>query len=141
VPDMVADLRRSLTQRLETIERKLIDVTALTSERDRIRAALDALGPATKTPTGRSANGATGRRTPTPRKRPNAAAKRAKPGENTAKVLAVIGERPGVSAVEISQVAKLSQPTTYTTISRLAKSEKIEEVELGSGRGWRVKDA
>jgi hypothetical protein len=131
--DVLADLRRSLTHRLEEVEKEITDITALTEERDRLRAALDALGEAAKRSTPRrasrvSANKGSGR-------------PRAKPGANAAKILAVIGERPGVTAVEISQVAKLPQPTTYTTIRRLAKGGQIEEVDLGTGRGWRTREA
>jgi hypothetical protein len=38
-PTVLVDLRRSLTQQLDTVEKRIIDITTLTDERHRLREA------------------------------------------------------------------------------------------------------
>jgi len=120
------------------IERRLGELRPLYEEYERLTRAREALGrngaarsPATSSPNRPSA----------PRRRPARSAsgtKRAPRGENRRKLLAVIGERPGVSAAEAASVAGVKKPVAYTTLAKLASEGAVEKVQIGSLLGYRV---
>jgi sugar-specific transcriptional regulator TrmB len=122
VSDVIAGLRRDLEQRLNDIERELAGLEPLLSEREMIRAALArppfaaAARPATKGTSSRKA------RTRAPR------------GANREAILSVVGDRPGVSAAEISDVTKISRAVTYNTVAKLVEQGKLEKTQLPGGQ-------
>jgi len=123
--DLVAGIQRD-------IERRLKELQPLIAEKEQLEAALVAL-------TGEVANGSA------PRPRARAAAtsasrapyaggrsRRAPRGANREAILAVVRERPGVSAAEVAEVTKIAKPTVHTTISQL-KRKGILEPEGANG--------
>ena len=123
--DYIGDLRRDLEQRLKEVERELANVDPLLRERDRLRAAL-ATPPFATAP--RAAAVA-----PKP-----ASARKVRPraprGANREAILTVVGERPGVSAAEISDVTKISRAVTYNTLAKLIEQGRIAKTELPGGQ-------
>jgi DNA-binding transcriptional ArsR family regulator len=64
---------------------------------------------------------------------------RAARGENRGRVLAVVTERPGVTAGEIASVTGIVRATVSTTLSRLASDGAVARQQLpGGGVGFRV---
>jgi sugar-specific transcriptional regulator TrmB len=118
VSDFIGDLRRDLEQRLKEVERELANVDPLLRERDRLRAAL------ATPPFAASARPATPRpqRTRAPR------------GANREAILSIVGERPGVTAAEISDVTKISRAVTYNTLAKLVEQGKLDKTELPGGQ-------
>jgi DNA-binding transcriptional ArsR family regulator len=60
--------------------------------------------------------------------------RRAAPGTNRAAILALVHERPGVTAGEIAQATGIARSTVSPTLSRLADAGAIERSELPGGR-------
>jgi Fic family protein len=126
--DLVGQIQRD-------IERRLQELRPLLAEKDKLEAVLVAL-------TGDANGGA-----PRPRARARATAavavaerapyaggkqRRAPRGANREAILAVVRERPGVSAAEVAEVTKIAKPTVHTTISQL-KRKGILEPEGANG--------
>jgi DNA-binding transcriptional ArsR family regulator len=124
--DLVGQIQRD-------IEKRLKELRPLIEEKERLEAVLAAL-----------TNGSTAAVPAVPRARatttrssagraPYAAGKgrRAPRGANREAILAVVRERPGVSASEVAEITKIAKPTVHTTISQL-KRKGILEPE-GSG--------
>ena len=59
--------------------------------------------------------------------------RRAPAGANRAAILAVVRERPGVTAAEIAQTTGIARATVYSTIARLADTGAVERTEPPSG--------
>jgi hypothetical protein len=124
--DFIGDLRRDLEQRLKEVERELANVDPLLRERDRLRAALATPPFATTTSRGRvgTDKGTSARKVRT----------RAPRGANREAILGVVGERPGVSAAEISDVTRISRAVAYNTLAKLVEQGKIAKTELPGGQ-------
>lgn len=133
----MTDLLERIT---DDIERRLGELRPLYEEYERLTRAREALGrngaapsPATSRPASPSPAA--------PRRRPSrsaSGARRAPRGENRRKLLAVIGERPGVSAAEAASVAGVKKPVAYTTLAKLASEGAVEKVQVGSLLGYRL---
>jgi sugar-specific transcriptional regulator TrmB len=128
VSDVIAGLRHDLEQRLKEIERELAEHEPLLRERDQIQVALEQPPFADGSRT-RSAPAA--KRAPATRK---PAAKRAPRGANREAILTLVGERPGVSASEISSVTKIARAVTYNTLAKLVEQGQLEKSELPGGQ-------
>src|SRR4051812_37834712 len=119
--DVIANLRRDLEARLKEIERQLAGLEPLLSEREQIQAALArppfaaASRPATRGTSARKSRS------------------RAPRGANREAILTLVGERPGVSAAEISDVTKISRAVTYNTLAKLVDQGRLEKAELPGG--------
>jgi predicted HTH transcriptional regulator len=133
--DFIGDLRRDLEQRLKEVERELANVDPLLRERDRLRSALATPPFATTTAAATAA---------APRVATKSARKsrpRAPRGANREAIVRVVGERPGVSAAEISDVTKISRAVTYNTLAKLVEQGKIAKTELPGGQtGYKPSD-
>ena len=132
--DFIGDLRRDLEQRLKDVERELANVDPLLRERERLREALATPPFATSAPAPRAAAA----KAPSTRKTRT----RAPRGANREAILGVVGERPGVSAAEISDVTKISRAVTYNTLAKLIEQGRIAKTELPGGQtGYKPGDA
>ncbi len=134
MPDLVAQIQRDIEQRLS-------ELRPLLAEKDQLEAVLTALS------TG-GTNGSSAPRVSAaapPRARSAAAAsaaarapyaggkrRRAPRGANREAILAVVRERPGVSAAEVADVTNIAKPTVHTTISQL-KRKGILQPEGANG--------
>jgi hypothetical protein len=133
--DFIGDLRRDLEQRLKDVERELENVDPLLRERDRLREALATPPFATSAPAPAPRVAA---KAPSTRKTRT----RAPRGANREAILGVVGERPGVSAAEISDVTKISRAVTYNTLAKLIEQGQIAKTELPGGQtGYTPADA
>jgi hypothetical protein len=116
--DLVERTRQELQERIAELE-------TMTAELPRLRAALTALGGPREAPRQRKS-----RRTTS-----NGGGRRRRPrGANRAAILAVIGERPGVSVGEVAATVEkqgIQKNVTYTTVNKLAKDGAIAK-ENGS---------
>ena len=121
--DFIGDLRRDLEKRLKEVDRELAGVEPLMRERERLQAAL-------ATPPFASAERGRRRRARAPRKQRT----RAPRGANREAILSVVGERPGVTAAEISDVTKISRAVTYNTLAKLVEQGKLAKTELPGGQ-------
>jgi DNA-binding transcriptional ArsR family regulator len=122
--DLLDRIRRELRERLERSR-------AAYEESRRLEAALAALGTGAR-PSGPRRRSAASSEPRSPRRR------RARPGANRAAILAVVRERPGVSAGEIAQATGLARSTVSTTLSRAAAAAEVERTQLpGGGVGFR----
>lgn len=129
--DVIAGLRRDLEQRLKDIERELAGHEPLLIEREQIQAALASPPFAADAPSRPAA-----KRAPAAAKAP---AKRAPRGANREAILKVVGERPGVTASEISDVTKIARAVTYNTLAKLVENGQLEKTELPGGQtGYKV---
>ncbi|MGB2712489.1 MAG: helix-turn-helix domain-containing protein [Conexibacter sp.] len=126
MPDLVAQIQRDIEQRLS-------ELRPLLAEKDQLEAVLAALT--------NGSNGSPERSTRSRVAAPAAAARapyaggksrRAPRGANREAILAVVRERPGVSAAEVAEVTKIAKPTVHTTISQL-KRKGILEPEGSNG--------
>jgi DNA-binding transcriptional ArsR family regulator len=68
-----------------------------------------------------------------PPRRPARRRRRAAPGANREAILAVVRERPGVSAGEIAQATGIARSTVSPTLSRLIATGAAERTELPAG--------
>jgi DNA-binding transcriptional ArsR family regulator len=131
--DLLGAIRRELDQRLAELAPFVMEFDRLTSA----RATLAADGGGPETAQGRRPR-ASSRRGPgsqPAKRRGNNSRSRAPRGQNRQKILAVVGERPGVSAAEVAAASGVARPTVYTTVSKL-KKEGVLVVE--GERGLRV---
>jgi hypothetical protein len=63
--------------------------------------------------------------------------RRAPRGRNRARVLAVVAERPGVSAAELAQASGVQKDVLYGLLGRLVRSGELQKEELPGGvRGY-----
>ena len=129
--DVIAGLRQDLEERLKEIERELAEHEPLVRERDQIQAALAQHPFATATPAvpapKRVSTGSEGTSDRAPR------------GANREAILTLVGQRPGVTATEISEVTKIARAVTYTTLSKLVEQGQLEKTELPGGQtGYKV---
>jgi hypothetical protein len=70
------------------------------------------------------------------RRQPAACAPR---GANRAAVLTVVGERPGVSAGQVTSATGIARPIATSTLAKLVADGGLERVELpGRTRGYRL---
>jgi hypothetical protein len=122
VSDVIAGLRRDLEGRLQDIERELAAHEPLVREREQIRAALS------RAPFARSER-------PAAKSAPSRKARsRAPRGANRDAILSLVGERPGASAAEISDVTKISRAVTYNTLAKLVEQGRLEKTALPGGQ-------
>jgi len=76
------------------------------------------------------------------RARVSAGRQRAAPGANRNAIVAVVRDRPGVTAGEISSATGIARATVSSTVARLAGGGTLERVELpGGGVGFRLPGA
>jgi hypothetical protein len=125
VSDVIAGLRRDLEQRLTDIDREIGVLEPLVREREQIQAALNRPPFATASKPARPATKGTSarkQRTRAPR------------GANREAIITLVGERPGVSAAEISDVTKISKAVTYNTLAKLVEQGKLAKTELPGGQ-------
>jgi DNA-binding transcriptional ArsR family regulator len=137
--DPIAQLRHDLQKRLREIDRELADIQGLLDERQRIQRALD------QPP---FADGRTTRRAQSLRARPASkgtaprkARTRAPRGANREAIIAIAGDRPGVTATEIAQATTISRPVVAATASKLANQGLLTKESLPGGQvGYRIAD-
>jgi sugar-specific transcriptional regulator TrmB len=122
VSDVIGRLRRELEQRLGEIERELAGLEPLIREQERIRAAL--ARPPFSAPSRPATKGTSARKSRS----------RAPRGANREAILSVVGDRPGVSAAEISDVTKISRAVTYNTLAKLVEQGRLEKTPLPGGQ-------
>jgi DNA-binding transcriptional ArsR family regulator len=129
---MVEELLERVVREIRERKRAL---QAAVDESARLERALAALGSevrATSPPPDRGSR----RRRRASRRRTRAAR-----GANRDAILALVRERPGVSAGEIAQVTGIARSTVSPTLARLAGAGAIGRVELpGGGVGYRSLD-
>lgn len=123
--DVIAGLRRDLEGRLKEIERELAGHEPLVREREQIREALS------RTP---FAEGAAPTPRPAAARAPRKPRTRAPRGANRDAILKLVGDRPGVSAAEVSDVTKISRAVTYNTLAKLEQQGLLEKTELPGGQ-------
>jgi predicted HTH transcriptional regulator len=123
--DLVGQIQRD-------IEKRLQELRPLIEEKERLEAVLAALTNGSSAAVAAPRPRATTTRSAAARA-PYAAGKgrRAPRGANREAILAVVRERPGVSAAEVAEITRIAKPTVHTTISQL-KRKGILEPE-GSG--------
>ncbi|RKQ91453.1 hypothetical protein C8N24_1275 [Solirubrobacter pauli] len=124
--DVIAGLRRDLEERLKDIERELAEHEPLLREREQIETALAQPPFASDAPVRPTAKRAPAARKP--------AAKRAPRGANREAILKAVDERPGASASEIADVAKIARPVTYNTLAKLVEQGRLEKTDLPGGQ-------
>ena len=120
--DVIGDLRRDLETRLKEVDRQLAGVEPLMREREEIQAVL--ARPPFSAPSRPATRGTSARKSRT----------RAPRGANREAILSVVGERPGVTASEISDVTKISRAVTYNTLAKLVEQGRLEKTELPGGQ-------
>lgn len=123
--DLVGQIQRD-------IEKRLQELRPLLEEKERLEAVLAALtnGHGAPAPAARrTRSAASGSTTRAPYA--GGKSRRAPRGANREAILAVVRERPGISASEVATVTRIAKPTVHTTISQL-KRKGILEPE-GSG--------
>jgi hypothetical protein len=128
MPDLLDRIRDELAARLEAGR-------AATQEYERLEAALAALGDAgPQGPDG--ATQPTAPRTSSTSRRRRAtrgAGRRAPRGQNRERVLAAVGDRPGVTAPELAAVSGVKGGTLYTLLRRLVDEGALAKRELPGG--------
>ena len=126
--DLVGQIQRD-------IEKRLQELRPLIEEKEQLEAVLAALtnGSSTAAPAAPRARAATTR---SAARAPYAAGKgrRAPRGANREAILSVVGDRPGATAAEISDVTKISRAVTYNTLAKLIEQGKLEKTELPGGQ-------
>jgi hypothetical protein len=138
VSDVIGDLRKDLEARLAEVQRRLANVEPLIRERDELQAVLTRapfaapVRPATRTPARPATR--TSVRPATRGTSERKAGTRAPRGANREAILKLVGQRPGVSAAEISDVTKISRAVTYNTLAKLVEQGRIEKTPLPGGQ-------
>ena len=118
---------------LREIRDRLEESRAAVREYERLQAALTALEPQTGGTTRAQTRPRRRRGTSSPRK------PRAARGANREKALAVIGDRPGVTAAELSSATGIAKGVVYSLTRTLTQQGRIERVELpGDIIGFRL---
>lgn len=118
--DLLARVVREIRERSQLAQ-------AAYEESRRLERALAALDPYPS----RAGGSAPGRRIRS--RRPARRRARAARGANRDAILAVVRERPGVSAGEIAQATGIARSTVSPTLSRLVVAGTVERTELPSG--------
>jgi predicted HTH transcriptional regulator len=121
--DLLVRVLREIRERKEAAQ-------AAYEESRRLERALAALEPA-------------GRRrrapAPDPRRRSRARRSRAAPGANREAIVALVRERPAVTAREVAEATGIARSTVTTTLKRLLDAGEIERTSLpGGGTGYRA---
>src|SRR4051794_36144067 len=101
--DVVRSVERDLRRRLVEIERELAGFEQLAAERSRIEAALARLDG--QSDSAKRSRKSSGRRAPR--------------GANQARILAVVDERPGVSAADVAGTTGIGSGTVGSTLAKL----------------------
>jgi len=123
--DLLARVRREIRERRQAAQ-------AAYEESRRLERALAALG---SEPSATALSGPDSARPP---RRPARRRRRAAQGANREAILAVVRERPGVSAGEIAQATGIARSTVSPTLSRLIAAG-VERTELpAGGAGFRL---
>ncbi len=122
----------SLDELRRTVRDRMTELRPLVAEYEQLERAAAALGE-------RGAGDAPAASSPAPRaarrgSATKAAAARAPRGARKAAVLAVIGERPGVSVAEIASVTGIDKPVIYNVTRSGIEKGELESVDLGGGR-------
>jgi hypothetical protein len=125
-----------MTQLLEKIHAEIRDRLqashAAVQEYELLEAALAALGGPVDERGSRPAAAAAARRPASKTRRSPASARKPR-GANREAVLRVLGERPGVSATELSGAAGVERPVLYALLTRLAERGEIVKESLPGG--------
>ena len=125
--ETLRDLRARLRRRMDEL-RPLVDEF---HQLERAAAALGVSAPGDGEPAPRPAPKRKGK----PKaKAKGGAGKRAPRGANRAAVLAVVGERPGVSVGEIASVTGIAKAQVYSITRAALAAGDLEHVDLGGGR-------
>jgi hypothetical protein len=137
VADLLDSIRRELRKRLD-------ELRPLVSEYERLAAAAQALDSGAGADSQTTGTG--GKRSARRRRRRSTATRQAStPAErqaNRERVLAVLGERPGVSRAELKQVTGLSGAGVAQHLRRLIEGGEVVEERLPSGEaGYRRRAA
>jgi predicted HTH transcriptional regulator len=122
--DLVGQIQRD-------IEKRLQELRPLIEEKERLEAVLAALTNGSTVGTSAPRARATSTRPAARAPYASGRGRRAPRGANREAILAVVRERPGVSAAEVAEITRIAKPTVHTTISQL-KRKGILEPE-GSG--------
>jgi sugar-specific transcriptional regulator TrmB len=127
--DLLTRITREIDERIEELRPQIAEIPALESARTALGAtAADGRGRARarrRAAAGRHAAGRPGKGAPR--------------GANRQAILAVIAERPDVSAAELASKTGIAKPTLYTTLRALTKQGAIEKRELGGVAGYHLK--
>ncbi len=132
---------RDLLNRIEDeIDARLRELNPLVSEYDRLTEARESLSDGAPAPerrarsTSRTASRRAGARQPRGgRAAGKGGGKRAPRGENRAKLLAVVEERPGVSVGEVAQATGIKKPIVYSTMYKLVETGEVAKTNLEGG--------
>ena len=113
MPDLLDQIRADIHNRME-------ELRPVMEEYQRLSTADRALGnqKGNERPFVQS-TGRRGRRAPS-------FSRRAPRGQNRAAILALVGERPGVSVGEIASVTGIAKPTVYATVSKLKRDGTLK---------------
>jgi|SRR5215204_3797033 len=134
MPDLLDSIRNQLRARLD-------DLRPLVSEYERLHEAAQALrsnGPAAASPAQAGGAGQARRRRGRPARAPSMGAERA---TNRAELLALIGERPGITKAELKSVSGLSGASVAQNLRRLVTRGELREQSLPGGEtGYRLRD-
>jgi DNA-binding transcriptional ArsR family regulator len=119
--DLVEQIQRD-------IEQRLAELRPLIQEKEQLEAVLAALSGdfngngSSRVAPRRAARASAGARAPYAGGKP----RRAPRGANREAILAVVAERPGVSAAEVAEITNIAKPTVHTTISQLKRKGILE---------------
>ena len=128
--DLLERVRREVHERKQTAQ-------AAYEESRRLEQALVAL----ERDTQRSGRSKAAERRPR-RQRAAQGRNRARRGANREAILAAVGERPGATAREIADAARIARTTVASTLTRLAAAGVLERLELPDGGvGFRVESS
>ena len=133
MPEFYDVMVRRIDERLRELAREVAQL-------ERARAALtDARSPRGprqgSTPRSRGRSGP--REAPTSRTASRASSNRSSPGGTTTAVLAALKGGEAMTATEVAAAAGLARPTVSTTLSKLARSRRVEKAK----RGYRLASA
>lgn len=121
---MLEEIRRTAERRLRQIEPLLV-------EADRLRDVLEAIEGRSAAP--RSA-GAPAPRPSGVRIAATSTVARAAKGSNKRRILALVGDRPGITVAEISELTGVKRTVVASTVSRLKRYGELREHEQGGLR-------
>jgi CRP-like cAMP-binding protein len=136
---------------LREIRERMREAQAAYEESRRLEQALVALGPASGGSGAGGDGAATRRRSRSPRapaakadggstrRRSRPRRSRTAPGANRERIVALVHERPGVTAAEIAQQTGIGRSTVTTTLGRLVDAATVQRIELPGGQhGFRA---
>ena len=134
--DFLTTQVKSIRERIDELDRIIGSVDDARAERATLAQALGAL-------TGESASESSPRKSRASKPRSGggkSSGKRAPRGQNQEKVLAVVGDRPGVLPGEVAQATGIGQAVVYNVLKTLTQKGRIEKTSLGGDRyGYRLK--